>query len=306
MDDATLFPAADESQDIGANIARIVQLLEPRLGSPQGTPVPLDGGITNRNFRMRLGAGDYVIRLPGKDTDLLGIDREAECAANDLASSLGIAPRVAAFLNDPHCLVTVFVEGSPMADGDLAAAEGVSTAAVALRALHDSGKTIPSRFDSFAIVDEYAKTAVHRGAQLPDAFISARDRAAAIKARIAGAERLPVPCHNDLLAANFLRTGDGMVILDWEYAGMGDRYFDLANFAVNNGLDSGARSAFLRAYWGDEPSAGQMAALEEMTFMSDFREAMWGVVQGAVSDLDFDFAGYAAKHFERMGGHGAS
>ena len=34
--------------------------------------------------------------------------------------------------------------------------------------------------------------------------------------------------------------------------------------------------------------------------MSDFREAMWGVVQSAVSQLDFDFAGYAAEHFERL------
>ena len=37
-----------------------------------------------------------------------------------------------------------------------------------------------------------------------------------------------------------------------------------------------------------------------MRFMSDFREAMWGVVQSGVSDLDFDFADYAAKHFDRM------
>jgi thiamine kinase-like enzyme len=92
------------------------------------------------------------------------------------------------------------------------------------------------------------------------------------------------------------------VILDWEYAGMGDRYFDLANFAVNNGLDEDARAALLRAYWQEEPGSERVAALEEMMFMSDFREAMWGVIQATVSDLDFDFEGYAAKHFERMGG----
>jgi len=34
--------------------------------------------------------------------------------------------------------------------------------------------------------------------------------------------------------------------------------------------------------------------------MSDFREAMWGVLQSGISELDFDFNGYAAKHFERM------
>jgi thiamine kinase-like enzyme len=139
--------------------------------------------------------------------------------------------------------------------------------------------------------------------ELPPAFTPARDRAAEIRKGISGTEREPVPCHNDLLAANFLRGEDGMVILDWEYAGMGDRYFDLANFAVNNGLDRDSRRRLLAAYWGEDPTPERLRALDEMMFMSDFREAMWGVVQGAVSDIDFDFAGYAAKHFERMGGN---
>ena len=37
-----------------------------------------------------------------------------------------------------------------------------------------------------------------------------------------------------------------------------------------------------------------------MRFMSDFREAMWGVVQQAISELDFDFVAYADEHFERL------
>jgi thiamine kinase-like enzyme len=81
---------------------------------------------------------------------------------------------------------------------------------------------------------------------------------------------------------------------------MGDRYFDLANFAVNNELDGEGESEFLEAYWGKKPGAGQLASLRLMKFMSDFREAMWGVVQGVVSELDFDFGAYAAEHFERM------
>ena len=46
-----------------------------------------------------------------------------------------------------------------------------------------------------------------------------------------------MPCHNDLLSANFLHDGERVRILDWEYAGMGDRYFDLGNLSVNNGFD---------------------------------------------------------------------
>ena len=37
-----------------------------------------------------------------------------------------------------------------------------------------------------------------------------------------------------------------------------------------------------------------------MRLMSDAREAAWGVVQQSISELDFDFEGYAAKHFERL------
>ena len=52
--------------------------------------------------------------------------------------------------------------------------------------------------------------------------------------------------------------------------------------------------------WVAPASSCRLATLRLMRFMSDFREAMWGVVQGTISDLDFDFAAYAAKHFDRM------
>ena len=81
---------------------------------------------------------------------------------------------------------------------------------------------------------------------------------------------------------------------------MGDPYFDLANFAVNHELDDRERGELLRAY-GEPVTPETRATLDLMRFMSDFREAMWGVVQGVVSELDFDFGGYAAQHFERLG-----
>ena len=103
-------------------------------------------------------------------------------------------------------------------------------------------------------------------------------------------------CQNDLLAANFINDGERLWIVDWEYAGMGDRAFDLANFAVNNSLDEDGDRALLEAYGG-----GDLQAHVLMRFMSDFREAMWGVVQQAVSELEFDFAGYAEEHFGQAG-----
>src|SRR5918992_3179104 len=91
-------------------VARLSALLGPRTGSV----VQLDGGITNRNFRVNFGGMDYVVRLPGKHTDVLGIDPQAECIANKAAANLGIAPRVAALLENPSCLVTAFISGREM------------------------------------------------------------------------------------------------------------------------------------------------------------------------------------------------
>ena len=109
-----------------------------------------------------------------------------------------------------------------------------------------------------------------------------------------------MPCHNDLLAANFIAGEGGRIwLVDWEYAGMGDVYFDLANFAANNDLPEPETLELLRAYFG-ELSPEHERALGLMRFMSDFREAMWGVVQQALSDLDFDFEAYAGRHFERL------
>jgi thiamine kinase-like enzyme len=281
-------------------LARIVQRLVPELGAPEGDPAPLEGGITNRNFRARLGGRDYVIRMPGKDTGLLEIDRGAEQAANRRASELGVAPPVAAALDDPVCLVTEFVAGEEMSSEDLRGAEVTARVAAALRRFHDSGLELTTDFDSFRIVERYADTARERGVQIPRNYEESHARATEIEAALTGPEHDPVGCHDDLLAANFIGDGDHIWIVDWEYAGMGNRYFDLANFAINNELDDDQQVAFLEAYFGEAPDARRLASLRLMRFMSDFREAMWGVVQQGISDLDFDFVEYATKHFARL------
>jgi thiamine kinase-like enzyme len=278
-------------------VARLAALLGPR----DGTVVQLEGGITNRNFRVNFGGTDYVVRLPGKRTALLGIDREAECIANKAAAELGIAPKVAALLSEPSALVTVFVSGREMRADELREPEAIAEVAHDLRSLHDSGTELPSGFDSFRLVEEYAETGRAHGSEPPAGYDEALEAAHAIEGAVRdqpGHE--PVPAHNDLLPANFLREGDRMQLIDWEYAGMGDRWFDLGNFAVNNELDDDQETQLLQAYFGEPPDDRKRATLKLFRFMSDFREAMWGVVQAGVSELDFDFREYAQKHFDRL------
>jgi thiamine kinase-like enzyme len=246
---------------------------------------PLGGGITNHNFKVLADGESFVLRIGGNDTGLLGIDRKIELEASIRAAALGIGPEVVAFLEPEGYLVTRFVEG---AAGEVTIPE----AAALLRRLHAAG-AIPGRFDAFRVVETYAETARKAGVDPPPGFTTAKTTADRIESR-RGSYKL-VPCHNDLLAGNFIR-GDRLWIVDWEYAGMGDPAFDLANFAVSNGLDDSGDRDLLEAYGG----GGNADVHVLMRFMSDFREAMWGVVQQAISTLEFDFAGYASEHFERL------
>jgi len=256
----------------------------------------LGGGITNHNVKVTRPDGVFVLRVAGRQTDLLGIDRSVEHAASRAAAEVGVGPRVAGFVEPEGWLVTEFIEGSIPPPERLREPEQLERVAAAIRAFHD-GPAIPGRFETLEVVEAYRDTAVARGATLPDAFADAHAFARGIDAARAGAERRP--CHNDLLNANFIDDGERLRIVDWEYAGMGDPLFDLANFSINHELRPDERVTLLRAY-ESEDGEKQLGALDLMRFMSDFREAMWGVVQSAVSELDFDFAQYAADHFARM------
>ena len=255
----------------------------------------LCGGITNRNVKVSIDGEAYVLRVGGKDTELLGIDREAEHRASLAAAAVGVGPEVVAFLEREGYLVIRFIAGRSIPPDEMRQPPTLRRAAQTLVRVH-TGSPIPGRFDSFRAVETYFKDAAKRGVRA-----GAYERAHAVADQIerARGEQPEAPCHNDLLNANFIDDGVQIRIVDWEYAGMGDVFFDLANFSINHELDEGENRELLAAYFGEvrEPD---LRSLVLMRFMSDFREAMWGVIQQAISDLDFDFRGYADEHFSRL------
>ncbi len=272
----------------------------PELAGAELTLTALSGGITNRNFLVTMaGRRDrYVIRLAGNDTHLLGISREVEHAATVAAAGVGVGPEVTAFIRPEGYLVTRFIEGSPVPDEAVHRPETLRRVGDSLRRIHD-GPPIPGLFIPFRIVEAYRALAAARGVTIPAEY----DLSMALTRRIelaflANPTELR-PCHNDLLNANFIDDGTRIRIVDWEYAGMGDPFFDLGNFSVNHGLSSEEDAEVLRAY-EREVRPDRLARLTLMRTVSDFREAMWGVLQQGISTLDVDFVAYAGEHFDRL------
>jgi thiamine kinase-like enzyme len=270
----------------------------------------LSGGITNRNFRVDADGGPgspggetFVIRLGGNDTHLLGISREVEHAATVMAAGVGVGPEVVAFVRPEGYLVTRFIVGRPISDAAVHEPATIRRVADSIRRVHD-GPAIPGIFVPYRIGEAYRALADARGVPIPELYGQAERVVRRVELACVTFPLAMRPCHNDLLNANFIDDGARIRIVDWEYAGMGDPFFDLGNFSVNHGLTATEDELLLAAYEG-AMRPERLARLRLMRVVSDFREATWGLLQQALSTLDVDFRAYAEKHFRRLLANGA-
>lgn len=269
--------------------------------------IPLSGGITNLNFKIEADGRSYVIRLAGEGTDQLGIKRDVEHAANKVAGELGIAPEVVYFIEPEGYIVTRFVTGKRIMPEDIVKPDYLVRIAQKLRLFHRNSPKLKGEFNVFRRVEMLTKTAKAKGATFPSDwdFIMKKMREAE-KALLKDPYK-PTPCHNDLLNLNWLDeevAGDiGEIrLLDWEYAGMGDIFFDLGNFSHHHRLNEEQIRIFLTAYFGTM-TPKHYARLRIMWPMSELHEAMWGTTQSVISSLEEDFQGYANLWFGRYRMH---
>jgi thiamine kinase-like enzyme len=270
----------------------------PEWRGHEPTITPIEAGRTNRNYRVEVGSATFFLRLSHEDTALLGIDRVAEYEAALAAAASGVGPEVVAHLPEHGCLITAWVAGEPLAEGDMEQESVLADVARVVSTIH-AGPALPATFDAFRIVEAYRRVSVERGVPIPEAYGPAHAHAERIEAAFARAPLPARPCHNDLLSDNFLRGTDGFWLVDYEYSGMGDPFFDLGNLSINNGLSEASQETLLRLTFG-EPTQAHRARLQLMRIMSDYREAMWGVIQQGLSTLDIDYVAYADRHFERL------
>jgi thiamine kinase-like enzyme len=260
------------------------------------TVSPLSGGITNLNYRVDVDGESFVVRMPGQDSENLGIDRRREHACNVAAHEAGVAPEPVAFFEDEGVQVARFAPGCVVQAEKMHVTSMLVRVAAALRRYH-TGRPFPGVFSPFQAVRDYLAFSEPRGAPLPARFGWMRAQADRLEGAI-GTPATLRPCHNDLLLANWIEDGERLWIIDWEYAAMGDIYFDLGNFAVHMQLTDDEEQDLIRAYFGDV-GPGAVARLKLMKIISDLREAMWAMVQVTISTLDYDFVAYGTKHFNR-------
>ncbi len=257
----------------------------------------LSGGLTNENYLVEAGGGRYVMRIPGRSTELLSIDRANEVFNTKAAATTGIGPRVLEHIPGLDVLVLEFIPGRTMSAKTLQSKEMPARMATSFRRLHSSPRFLED-FNMFRLIEEYLGIVDGHGVTIPDGYRDWLPTIARIE-RAAGAGGLPpVPCHNDLLCENFIDDGNALRIVDYELSGNNDPCFDLGNTAQEAEFDQDLRAALCTAYFGhDDPR--QLARMNLFALMSDVGWTLWGAIQAEISTVEFDFRGYYTGRWER-------
>lgn len=249
------------------------------VGRPDGVE-RIKHGLTNASWRVRGSAGDVVVRLSNTDEDSLQIDRASEARVMALVAREGIGPEV--IHSDParHVLVTRYA-GPTWGDADAAESLNIDRIAMLLRRLH--GVPVPAgirHVDLPSVVDGYLQTLDAHGVVCEAGMPELRVRARAVAASLQQQPEIRL-CHNDVHALNIV--DDGVLqLIDWEYAGLGERCFDLASICVYQKYDKAQRERLLRAYEAVGPAihSGQSwRRLELCCWLFDYVRDLWTAVR---------------------------
>jgi thiamine kinase-like enzyme len=258
---------------------------------------PLTGGLTNTNYKVTSPSGRYVVRISGKDTSLLAIDRENEAHNTIAAAETGVGAPFVAVLPEHDALVLGYLDGEVMDSEKLRSGEHIAAIAEACRRLH-AGRRFLRDFDMFEIQPGYLEIVRERGFRLPARYEEFEPKIRELERAMRVRPESKVPCNNDLLAENFIRVNGEMRLIDYEYSGNNEASFELGNVWSESNLSQGQLEELVAAYWG-RPLRNKVARARLWGLMSKYGWTLWGSIQDGISDIEFDFWGWAMEKYER-------
>jgi len=274
----------------------------PRLAGVPAQDISCErlGGLTNLIYRIDRGSEPFVLRIPGAGTEDY-IDRKVEAHNARVAAEAGVGAEVLFFDDTDGLMLTRFLDGCvTMSPALFASRPGAPTrAALALRRMHDCGKSFEFRFELFAMIDDYLGILAKRQATLPEGYHDVVGEAQAVREALDAHPATLAPCHCDPLSENFLDDGTRMWVVDWEYSGMNDPIWDLGDVSVEAGFDEARDREMMQAYCGGTPAPAVFGRMVIYKAMCDLLWTLWGLIQHADGNPVDDFWAYAVNRFER-------
>ena len=254
-------------------------------------------GLTNTNYRVDVDGTPHFVRIPGAATELLAVDRGNELHNTRAAAAAGVSPHVLFALPEWDVFVLEWLPATTMSVKALGAPGMPTRIAETLRQLH-AGPRFRDDFDMFRLTERYLELVDERHIPIPAGYRDRMDRIPRIEAALAVHPLPPAPCHNDLLAENYLDDGERLWLVDYEYSGTNDPAFELGNTCQELGFDDDQAAELCAAYFGDA-SPALLARMRLQMIMSDVGWTLWAAIQARISTIDYDFTGWAEERWGR-------
>jgi thiamine kinase-like enzyme len=257
----------------------------------------IPAGLTNTNFRVEVDGTPCFVRIPGAATELLAVDRGNELFNTRAAATAGVAPRVLHALPEWDVFVLEWLPAQTMSVEALGIPGMPQRIAEILRRLH-AGPRFRDAFDMFRLTERYLALVDERDIAIPAGYREHLGQLPRIEAALAAHPLATVPCHNDLLADNYLDDGERLWLVDWEYSGNNDPTFELGNTCQELEYDERQAAELCAAYFG-EASPALLARMHLQMIMSDVGWTLWAAIQARISTIDYDFTGWAEERWAR-------
>ncbi len=119
------------------------------------------------------------------------------------------------------------------------------------------------------------------GYPLPADYDRYADRAKRLGAVLTQTRQLTAPCHNDLMPGNFIESdgpGSHLWIVDNEYSGNNDPYYDLGDAINELELDPGLAEQLVFEYHGEDRPT-ELARARLWSLMSKYGWSLWGSIR---------------------------
>ncbi|MEK7084118.1 MAG: choline/ethanolamine kinase family protein [Patescibacteria group bacterium] len=251
-------------------------------------------GLMNMTYRVDDGRHAYVARFAPTNSHLLGPRREREIHNTRVAAAQDIGPSVIRHYPRHRLLITKFIPGEISTQKTLRLPRHIRAAARRLKKLH-AGKKFLGMFDPFATIRKHIVLAKKYGVQMPKNIQTLCEELREIESLL-GPLTLTTPCHLDLMVENIVLQKNAVKFIDWEYSANSDYRYDLAMLSVKGGFTDRDDDLLLRTYGRADAATRQSVHL--LKAVVGFREAVWGLLQIALSNIPYDYKKYAWENFE--------
>lgn len=283
---------------IAEDVLEIINLAEKYFHTDEVLKIERMGGMTNHSYHVVLKDGEYAFRIAGEGTEDL-INREEEGRSTKLACDLDIDTKILVFDEKTGVKIGTYIKNAEtMSPKTLQQEKPLAMAARILSKLHGSGVDTQVPFLVFEVARDYENFMSKNGVAFFEGYEEIKTKVVELKEEL-GNTRL-VPCHNDPLCENWVMGADRLYLIDWEYAGMNDAMWDVADVAIEAGLNAKQEEYFLKEYFdaqGRTVSADDRKRFWANKVFIDFLWSLWGKTR---VPFEPEMEDYAQARYERL------